>query len=195
MSASSKEQKQFAVSKAILEVIEKEGIAGLTHSKVARNAKVSRPWIYEYIGKEKNSLAEYAAEILSEHFARAKLASKDLPQTKESLLERLKDGVEFMLQEAEANPTVVKLYYRYRGSPNTLGKVIDKHERLWSKTAAKLLEDIYGLSKERSLQIVEFALTLRMGYAHKVITSKNRKAAKVATLHTFDAIHNLLTQL
>ena len=42
-----KEAKGLAVSIAILEIIESEGLLGVTHSKVARKSKVSRAWIYQ----------------------------------------------------------------------------------------------------------------------------------------------------
>lgn len=143
-----KEDKQLSVSIAILEVIERDGILGVTHSKVSRKAKVSRAWIYEYIGKEKSALIEYAAEVFASHFTRAKMI--DLPTSKAELESRLKEGTNFLFTSIALNPVVIKLYFRFRGSDNSIGKVIQKYEKQWLKAPLKLLLKYYKypLSKQ-----------------------------------------------
>lgn len=187
----SKEQKQLAVSVAVLEVIESEGLLGVTHSKVSRRAGVSRAWIYEYIGKEKSALIEYAAEVLASHFARAKMT--ELPKSKSDLEAQLKEGIDFLLTSTEQMPVISRLYFRFRGTENPLGAVIQKHEKLWLASASKTLVEVLKLQKEQAALLAELVLTLRMGFAHRLATAKKKAEARARAQQTFDHIHALLS--
>lgn len=186
-----KELKQLAVSIAALEVIESDGLIGVTHSKVARKASVSRAWIYEYIGKEKSALIEYAADVLASHFARTKLT--DLPKTKDELELQLEEGADFLFTSVELTPVIVKLYFRFRGTSNPIGEVIQKHEKQWLATASKTLTEVLGMPKEHAALLAEFILTIRMGFAHRLATSKNKVDARARAKQTFGHLHAFLS--
>lgn len=186
-----KEDKQFAVSAAILEVIEKDGLTGVTHSKVSRKSKVSRAWIYEYIGKEKTALIEFAAEVFASHFARTKLT--DLPKTKEELESRLKDGMDFLFNSVELSPVIIKLYFRFRGTDNPIGQVIQKYEKQWLGSASKTLVQLLGMPQEQALMLVELMLTLRLGFAHRLATSSKPKESRERAQKIFSYIHSMLS--
>lgn len=186
----SKEEKQRAVALAILEVIEKDGLLGVTHSKVSRRSGVSRPWIYEYVGKEKSALIEFAADEIASHFARAKMG--DLPKTKEELHARAKDGVDFLFDSTAMNAVAIKLYYRFRGTTNPLGQVIRKYEKRWLGDATKTLTDVLGLPAEQAKLASELVLTLRLGFAHRLATSSNAVEARENAQKIFDYIHALV---
>jgi hypothetical protein len=164
-----KEQKQAAVSLAILEVIEREGLNGVTHSKIARLSKVSRAWIYEYIGKEKSGLIDYAAEVFSSFFARVK--KTDRPNTKEELKKRLIEGTEFVFQAVQENPVIIKLHFRFRGSSTPIGEVIKKYEKYWSDSMTKNFVQILKISPTQASAFSEMILTLRLGSAYRIATS------------------------
>jgi hypothetical protein len=178
----SKEQKQVAVSLAIMEVIEREGLNGVTHSKVSRKSGVSRAWIYEYIGKEKSDLIEYAAEVLTSFFARAKKTER--PKDRESLLKRIDEGNEFVFQAVQATPVIIKLHYRFRGTDTPIGVVIAKYEKYWSDWVAKSLIDILKMDAAKASAMAEMIMTLRLGFAFRIVTSKDSakslKQARVA---------------
>lgn len=186
----SKEQKQIAVSKAILDVIEKDGLNGVTHSKVSRKAGVSRSWIYEYIGKEKSSLIEYAAETLANQFARTDMA---LPKTKDQLDERLKEGIGFLFDSVEVSPGIVKIYYHMRGKKNPIAEVIRKYEKRWLDGATKSISSIFGVDQEQASMIAELILILRLGFAFRVASSEEPQLARSKAEKTFDLIHKLFT--
>ncbi|MBN8541904.1 MAG: TetR family transcriptional regulator [Deltaproteobacteria bacterium] len=190
---SSKEQKQLSVSIAALEVIEAEGLGGVTHSKVARKAGVSRAWIYEYIGNEKSALIEYAADVLASHFARVKLT--EIPKTKADLQRLAEEGTDFLFTSVDLNPVIIQLYFRYRGTRNPIGEVILKHEKQWLSKSTKTLVDILGLTKEQAELLTEFILTMRMGYAHRVATSKNTDDVHVRAKQTFQFLFSLVSGL
>jgi AcrR family transcriptional regulator len=180
----------MAVSVAILEVIENDGLLGVTHSKVARKAGVSRAWIYEYIGSEKSALIEHAAEVFASHFARTKL---DLPKTKAELEERLKEGVDFLLTSAEISPVVIKLYYRLRGTANPIGRVIQKYEKQWLMGATQTAIDVLNLPVEQAGLVAELLLTVRMGFAHRLATAGKADPAKERAQKTFEYVHTLVS--
>lgn len=190
---STKEQKQIAVSVAVLEVIESDGLSGVTHSKVSRRAGVSRAWIYEYIGKEKSGLVEFAAEVLAGHFARINIV--ELPKTRAELELQLQEGLDFLMKSVESTPVTIRLYFRFRGTSNPIGDVIQKHETQWLQKASKTLNSVLGLPKEQALLLAEFVLTVRMGFAHRLVTSKNKADAGARAKQTFNYIHALLSEV
>ncbi len=193
MSASrnTKEDKQVAVSAAILEVVERDGLLGVTHSKVAHRSKVSRAWIYEYVGKEKSALIEFAADVFAGHIARVKLTT--FPKTKAELGKQLREGVDFLFDSVELNPVVIKLYFRFRGTPNPIGKVILKYEKQWLTGASKTAAEILHLPADQAVLIAELVLTLRLGFAHRIATSVDPADARKQAQKTFDLIHSIFT--
>ncbi len=190
-SKSTKEEKQIAVSKAVLELIEVDGLNGVTHSKVNRRSGVSRAWIYEYIGKDKNAFIEFAAETLASHFARIDL---ELPANKEQLSLRLNDAVNFVFDSVAKDPVLIKLYFRFRGAKNPLGQVIKKYEKKWLNNAIKSLIDILGLSVEQAALAAEFALTLRLGFAHRYATSENPQNSREQAEKIFEFVHGMMSK-
>ncbi len=186
---SSKEQKQLAVSISILEIIEHEGLLAVTHSRVSLRSKVSRAWIYEYIGKEKSELIEFGAEVFSSHISRATLT--ELPKTKEELQIRLQEGVQFLFNSVDENPVIIKLFFRFRGTSNAVGKVIQKYEKHWLDGATATLINVLGLSGEVASQLAELILTLRIGFTHRIATSAQPKIARERAEQIFNLIHTL----
>lgn len=187
---SNKEFKQLAASAAILEIIEHDGLLGVTHSKVARKSKVSRAWIYEYIGKEKSALIEFAADVFGGHMTRVTLT--ELPKTKAALQAQLKDATGFLFDSAEKNPLIIKLYFRYRGTANAVGKVIQKYEKLWLKDAAATAADVLNLTPKQASDLAELIFTLRLGFAHRIATAANPSQARASGEGIFDQIHALV---
>lgn len=190
MSVNSKKDKHFAVSTAVLDIVEKEGLHQITYSKVSRKSGVSRPWIYEYIGKEKSDLIDFAANELGAYFSRVNIT--ELPKSRAELKKQLSEGVDFLFEATNLNPTVIKLFYRYRGASNPLGKTIEKYEKQWIDSASKTVCEIFGLDSKQGILIVEFILTVRLGYAHRLVTSLDSKETEQRAKDTFETIHNLL---
>ena len=187
---SAKKQKQMAVSIAILEIIEKEGLLGVTHSKVSRRSKVSRAWIYEYIGKERAALVEFGAEVFGSHIARAELPAT--PKTKAELERQLNEGVEFLFESLAASPVLIKLYFRFRGAPNSIGNVIQKYEKKWLNNASKAAAEVLSLDADQAELLAETILTLRLGFAHRFATSDNPKLTLKRARKVFEHIHSMI---
>ena len=186
---SNKEIKQLAVSIAILEIIEGEGLLKVTHSKVSRKSKVSRAWIYEYIGKEKSALIEFGADVFAGHLARVALVER--PQTKESLQVQMQDGVHFLFDSVEQNPLIIKLFFRFRGTANPVGKVIQKYEKQWLENASQTIVAVLGLSSDQASLLAETMLTLRLGFAHRVATSADAEKSRERAETVFSLIQTM----
>src|SRR5262245_48455183 len=127
-----------------MEIIERDGLLGVNHSEVARRSKISRAWLYEYIGRDKNSLIEFAAEEFGAHISGA---ADPLPTTRAELDAALAEGIDFLFDAVEMNPTIVKVYFRFRGTANPIGRMIQKYEKHWLSGAEKTLVDVVGVSK------------------------------------------------
>jgi len=168
-----KEQKRFAVSQSILEIIERDGLKGVSHSRISRHSGVSRPWIYEYMGKDKQDLIQVAADVMASFFVRAH--DDTLPESGAAFEARLSDGTKYTLECAVTYPVVVKLYYRFRHATNPLGKVIDKYEKHSLDYLVKCLVKVHHLATPVAYQIAQVILTIRMGFAHLVATSPTPK--------------------
>jgi|GEM_PF-3687244 len=190
VSTSPKEQKQLAVSVAVLEIIEREGLQAVTHSKVSRKSGVSRAWIYEYIGKERKTLITYAAEVFASYFARSKMTA--VPKTGAELQLQLEDGINFVFDSIELSPVIIKLYFRFRGSDNPIGQIIQKYENEWLNAASKKIRDTLETSKEKAEVLAELILTLRLGFAHRLATAAQPSLVRERAREIFAFIHRYL---
>lgn len=184
---SSKEEKQMAISLAICEIIDREGLQGVTHSKVSRKSSVSRAWIYEYIGKEKVDLIAFAAEVLTSFFASAKKIER--PQSKEELEARLIEGTDFVFRAVVSHPVIIKLHFRFRGTSNPIGDVIQKYEKYWLKAMSQSLSKILGMSPVKAAALAEMIQTLRLGFAYRIVTSENFEKAISEAQIAFEFLH------
>ena len=182
-----KSQKYFAVSRAILEIIEKEGEENVTHSRIARLSQVSRPWIYEYMGREKEDLIDVAAEVFGSFFARASTTAE--PHNACELKALLLDGQEIAFQNIKAEPVIIKLYYRFRGTTNPIGLVIKKYEKHWLDVMSENLMRILNFDDQKALNISRAILTLRLGFYHRVATSSEPDNEIALAKKALDLIH------
>jgi AcrR family transcriptional regulator len=187
-STNSKKEKQMAVSIATLQIIEKDGLSGVTHSKVARKSGVSRAWIYEYIGKDKNAFIEFAADTIAAHLARITI---DLPSDRKVLESQVKEGVQFLFNSVMNDPVFIKIYFRFRGTPNPIGDVIEKYENEWLKMAKVSAVKLIGASPKQAAMIADLVLVMRLGFAHRLATSKNPKVTREQAETIFEYVHGL----
>jgi hypothetical protein len=164
-----KAQKYFAVSRAILEIIESHGEKSLTHSEIARLSKVSRAWIYEYMGKDKEDLVNVAADVFGGFFTRPKKAVTINSAT--DLQEMLRLGLEATFDNVKEEPVIIKLYYRFRGTPTPIGEVIKKYEKHWLDYMSAHFMRILNMNQKNALNVARTILTIRLGFSHRAATS------------------------
>lgn len=182
-----KSQKYFAVSRAILETIESEGPMHVTHSQVSRLSNVSRAWIYEYMGREREDLINVAADVFGSFFIKA-TTSIEVHTIKE-LKALLLEGQEISFQNVRAEPVIIKLYYRFRGTETPIGAVIKKYEKHWLEFITSHLERILKLEKEKAHNYALTILILRLGFYHRMATSSNPDKDYFDAKETIDLVH------
>jgi len=191
--ANGKEGKVFAVSVAILEVIDAEGLLGVTHSKVARRSGVSRAWIYEYLGKDKGALIEFAANVFGEYITKAE--QNGLPQTRAELVRHLEEDTEFLFDAIAGKPALIGLYFRFRGTANPVGRVIAKYEENWLAHATAMFESGLKLARSEAQMLAEVLLTLRLGLTHRLATAVEPARARARAAEIFARLHERLPPL
>ncbi|MDO9182140.1 MAG: hypothetical protein Q7U04_07015 [Bacteriovorax sp.] len=164
-----KTEKYFTVSRVILETIEKDGLNNLTHSLISRKAQVSRAWIYEYMGKDKQDLIDVASEIFGGFFT--KTDNNIEINSKADLLELLAVGNNLTFLKIKSEPVIIKLYYRFRGTSTPIGIVIKKYEKHWLDFMSENIGRILKFDQTKSLSISKTILTLRLGFSFRIATS------------------------
>jgi hypothetical protein len=131
-------------------------------------------------------------DFLGSLFARSKRV--DRPQTKAELEKRFVEGTEFVFQASELNPVIIKLQFRFRGTPTPIGEAIRKYETYWLDSMKKSLIQILQLEPPKAAAFAEMIQTLRLGFAHRIITSSNPpksvQEARIAFEHLYNSILN-----
>jgi hypothetical protein len=172
--ATSKEEKYFSVSLAILKHILEKGFTDLNVSRVAKTSKVSRAWIYQYLGANKEDLLKAASVHLSQYFSRSEYT---LPKTRAEFISQIYDGNEFVFQVAQKEPMFVQAYFKFKGMDNSLGLVVSEYENLWKKSYRGSFMGFFGFTKAKASLYLNQILILRMGYAHLIVVSKDKTQA------------------
>lgn len=166
-----KSQKYFAVSRAILQVIERDGMGSLTHSVVARESKVSRAWIYEYMGKEKEDLMAIASDTFSEYFQKNSIV-KGIDKL-DDLLKFLKVSQDVALEKNMSEPVIIKFYYRFRGTNTRIGSSIKKYEKNWLENMAGNIQLSLNIDSQEALLLARTLLMMRLGFYHRIATASS----------------------
>lgn len=167
----SKSQKYFSVSRAILEIIEKGSFNDLTLSNISRHSKVSRAWIYEYMGKEKQDLIQAASDIFASYFTKLDTFKNVL--TIEDFKANLNEGHEQAFLKLKDDPIIIKLYFRFKGTDTPIGTSIQKYEDSWLEFMANNLKTILKFDQKKAINASRIILFMRLGNYHHVASSKN----------------------
>jgi len=168
VSGDEKQKKLERVAKSILSIVVRFGFENLSPSRLARAAQVSRPWIYKYIGGSKESLSgfavDYFGKLLAQLDAVAKPARVDFFRDDE--IARLEHALSF----AEKHPDVIFIYYRYKGTPTSLGRAIEKIENEYRRAKVSQIKATFKLSQSEAEVYTEILVTLKMGLCHKWVS-------------------------
>ncbi len=183
----SKTQKYFSVSRAILEIIEEGGTNLLTHSLISRRSKVSRAWIYEYMGRDKLDLINVAAEIFGGFFTKTNTSDNIFSKTE--LKKILLDGQNLTFLKIKDEPVIIKLYFRFRGTNTPIGHTIKKYEKYWLDYISAKLVLIAQLNPNEAMTFARTILTLRLGFAFRIATSQSSKNEMIEAGEALELIH------
>lgn len=158
-----KQAKFQAVAEAIFTILIRGGIENLSHTRVAEVSKVSRAWVYKYIGKSPEDLIAFSLDAIGKEFAHlgVLLAQQSADDVRTSLFQ----GTFRMLKNSEKNPALMALYSRYAGTQNPVGRKIAELEKEYLTALRTRLEQFFKLPADEAVVVAEVLHGLRMGLA------------------------------
>lgn len=158
-----KQAKFQAVAEAIFTILIRGGIENLSHTRVAEVSKVSRAWVYKYIGKTSEELIAFSLDAIGKEFAKVGvlLAQQSADDVRTSLFQ----GMFRMLANSEKNPALMALYSRYAGTQNPVGRKIAELEEEFLAALRSRLVQFFGLPPGEAVIVAEVLHGMRMGLA------------------------------
>ena len=153
------------VAECTLKIIHQHGLDGLTHSRLARASGVSRPWLYAYIGKTKDSLISLAVQ----HFGHV-YAQIDLPPVgfdAKSWVNGQVEGLRNALNQVTSYPWLMPLYFRYRSTETPLGQAIMETEKQYIKKQVTELQNSLKLDVRTARAVAELCTAFKLGLAYR----------------------------
>lgn len=158
-----KQAKFQAVAEAIFTILIRGGIENLSHTRVAEVSKVSRAWVYKYIGKTSEDLIAFSLDAIGKEFAKigVLLAQQSADDVRTSLFQ----GTFRMMAASEKNPALMALYSRYAGTMNPVGRKIAELEGEYLAALRSRLVQFFELPPSEATIVAEVLHGMRMGLA------------------------------
>jgi hypothetical protein len=154
------------VARAVLKLLYLEGKSGLSYTKVASEAKVSRAWLYKYVGKQTKDLLNYSAD----HFGEEILSQGgDITQYKTAeALSQHAIRMTWNVMDMFANqPDILSIYFRYNGRKSPLSDKIREIENKQLKAMGGAIATVTGISKPEAVLVAEVLMAIRMGLSFR----------------------------
>ena len=145
------------------------GMDVITHARVARASGVSRPWLYKYIGGERQDLITFMAT----HFGMrlAELDQRPRTESRALWIDDTVEGLRTMARLANDAPWVLPLYFRYVGSDGPLGKCIQEIETRYLDLSSRELVRAGVSDRPRARLTAELIHAARLGIVHRHLTT------------------------
>lgn len=168
-----KAKKMSLVAQKTLLLCERGGVDSITISHVAKLAKVSRPWIYKYIGGTKSSLISFALDQFGKEFAL--LENRPNPQNPQTWLISLTSGFDHLLDICRKNPWALSIYFRFKGADGLIGEKVRQIEVQFIDKSAEEIQKALSFSKAEALDAARFLTTVRMALVHDILARGDSK--------------------
>lgn len=183
----SKEERRARVAEAVAKIVSLHGVEALNFSRTARTAKVSRAWLYKYLGANRSDLVHLAVDHFAMVFSRrSEKTSVDNLQVWIRL--QIEDFDEF-LSNVQQYPWAMSVYMRYKGSDTIFGERIREMERRFFKKSSEELRHALPMDAKKSLWTAEMLTAAKVGLAHHWSTSTDqRESRRMEMLMAFHAI-------
>ncbi len=167
MPESDKARKSWRVGEAILKLIDQSGLDAVTHARVARAAKVSRPWLYKYVGNKRTDLIRFAVDIFGNMITGIERipAGPDVASFRKTLAAANVN----LMNDAAKFPWVISLYFRFGGSQNLMGERIRDIEGSFLKRLSGRIHEVFGYPPEECARISRALTSMRMSLALRYI--------------------------
>jgi AcrR family transcriptional regulator len=159
-----KEQRYHDVARAVVEILLHRRPEDVSVSAVARRAGVSRSWIYKYFGKDVNALLAYTVQQFGTAFVELDELAVHFDVLKDWRA-WVRERTQKALDDVEAAPWVMVLYFRHRHNQGPIGQGIREVER---RHADKILASIpphivRSRGKQKTRRFVEQFAAMRNG--------------------------------
>lgn len=194
MNISSKEVKYSSVYSAVLELLNsRQGLASVNHSTLARMSRVSRPWIYKYVGKTKEDIIKRTTEhYIDELFRHRKLpVINELKELRKFIRE---DSLSF-LQQAQNHPHLIPLIFIYFESTGPIGQIVRDSFRQYSKRLGKDIQRFLDISKNDADLISELISITRIGLAFFLVRGERPHSKGSFDLQDLKRTYSQLKQI
>ena len=153
---STKGERYHRVALAVAAILLQRRPDDVTVAAVARRAKVSRPWIYKYFGRDTRDLIAFAVQ----HFGTAFNALDGPPegeQTLDAWCTMIAERTHKALDDAAAAPWVLQLYLRYRHAPGPLGEAMrgeeERHLERFLQSVPRVMRARHGKGAVRAFSV------------------------------------------
>lgn len=162
-----KAQKMTDVAEVTLRIVDRLDLSAISFARVARDAKVSRPWLYKYVGKTKDDLIQMAARRFGLYLAGLELRS---PRTDnlDAWVEETCSGTQRLFRDVAERPWMLRLYFRFKGTPTVIGKVIAEIEARYTATQTKELCEVFRRGPAEMGWLAQTLVGMRLGLAFKL---------------------------
>lgn len=159
-----KEQRYHRVARAVVEILLHRRPEDISVSAVARRAGVSRSWIYKYFGKDINALLAYTVQEFGTAFVELDESEPQFDVVQDWRA-WVRERTQKALDDVEAAPWVMVLYFRHRHNQGQIGQGIREVERLHTdKFMASIPRNIIrSRGMQNTRRFVELFAAMRNG--------------------------------
>ena len=180
------------VMSTTLSLIANRGPDKVTISGVARLSKVSRAWIYKYIGSSREHLIRGATLYIGKNFS--ELVARPTARNMDELVASLQWGNRRFIENLKSYPWIPILFFKFGPGKNLLGSTIREVQKSYIHILASELTLALPHKKKEAVQFAGLYTSMRMGAAHWWISelSSLGDASEALFLQKLDALVALL---
>jgi len=160
------------VMSTTLSLIANRGTENVTISGVARLSKVSRAWIYKYVGSSKEQLIREATLYIGTTVS--ELVDRPTAHNLEELTASLHWGNERFVENLKRYPWLPILFFRFAHSKNPIGAAIREVQSNYVQLVATELMLALPLQKPEAIQFASLYTSMRMGAAYWWTSERNK---------------------
>ncbi len=190
---SSKEEKYITIYKECLKLINEKDLRFVTHSTLSRRTKISRAWIYKYLGIKKENIIRGACKHFGNMFAEISLQPKKISNAQD-MIDDLHHGSRNNLEFALNHPYIVPLYIRFAGTQNIFGQTVKEIETRYKERLIDKFDQIIN-DREKSTNLAHIVKSLRIGAALEYSILSPEYVTEETKEESLRTLNSLLTDM
>lgn len=183
-----KAEKAVSLYETILMSCAEKDISDIRISAISRRSKISRGWIYKYHGSNIEDLIHDAAKYFGELFSEISVIEN--VANKNEWIQSQMDGLRQLEVDARKYPWIIKIYFKYKGTSNSIGRAIKNVESRYKKQAVANLQKISKKDLQVCSEVISFLVATRMGLAFEWINDGAKEKDFTFYKKLIDAIYD-----